>query len=244
MPSRVPASPARPKQGPFPPAACHRLPRYYEPLGLPLDSARFQLPPYAHGLRPTGAAETGLSCSTPFCRNVPPPLPRGAPTRSPDCNAGCAWPSPRHDRLGAPKHLSADILTRLARRSPYCGPLRRSLLRGSRRSARPRASRPRTGPCYSALRRLPRRDLHPWTTHHAANIRGSSRPAPRWSPKEPLTLYPPRPRRADPPGIPGTSPPLRRVARRRDVPPAGRASSDPRPGGLRRRADRAPGRRA
>jgi hypothetical protein len=37
------SQPTRPKQGPFPPARfATRLPRYYEPLGLPPSSARLQ----------------------------------------------------------------------------------------------------------------------------------------------------------------------------------------------------------
>jgi|SRR5882724_351684 len=56
------------------------------------------------------------SCSASTLRDVPPPLPREAPVRAPTL-AHCAWPSLRHDQLGAPNHLSADNLTRLARRS-------------------------------------------------------------------------------------------------------------------------------
>jgi hypothetical protein len=108
-------APAHSKQGPFPPAASHRFRRYYEPLGLPPSSPRFRSPPYTRGLCPTWAAREGLSCSPPFLHNVPPPLPRGRPTSTSD-SVRCLLPSPWHDRLGHPKHLSADNLTRLARR--------------------------------------------------------------------------------------------------------------------------------
>src|ERR1700687_1486146 len=128
MPSRLPASPVRPKQGSFPPAGYRRLHRYNGPLGLPLDSVRFRLSPYAPGLCPTWAAKTGLSCSTPLFRSVLPPIPRGVPAPSPACCGCCAWPSPRHDGLGTPDRLSVENVTRLARRSTGCGPLLRSLL--------------------------------------------------------------------------------------------------------------------
>src|SRR3954452_20500143 len=117
MPSRLPSSPSRSKQGSFPPAASHRLPRYYEPLGLPPRSARLRLAPYTIGLCPTLAAGSDLPCSAQFFPNVLAPLPREVPTRAPDLSARCAWPSPRHDRLGSSNHLSAENLSRLARRS-------------------------------------------------------------------------------------------------------------------------------
>src|SRR5579872_5074948 len=49
-----------------------------------------------------------------LCPSVPPPATPGrSSTRSgPEC---CLLPSPRNDRLGPPKHLSADTLTRLQR---------------------------------------------------------------------------------------------------------------------------------
>jgi hypothetical protein len=129
------------------------------PLGLPSGSARFQLPPYTRGLRPTRAAGEGLSCSAPILRTVPPPIPRGAPASAPEPGR-CASPSPRHDRLGAPKHLSAEDLTRL-KRSPCCGPLLRFLrTRGFRRTARPAGSPPQAGACFRALRRVPGPDSH------------------------------------------------------------------------------------
>ena len=49
-----------------------------------------------------------------FCPNVPPPATPGRSNirSGPGC---CLLPSPGHERLGSPKHLSADYLTRLLR---------------------------------------------------------------------------------------------------------------------------------
>ena len=75
----------------------------------------FSLPAlYARPL-PDSAAGEGISCSALFFPNVPPP---GTPRRSsiPSGPAErCLLPSPRHDRLGPPKRLSADNLSRLLR---------------------------------------------------------------------------------------------------------------------------------
>jgi len=80
-------------------------------LPAPGDFSRPAL--YARSL-PDGAAGEGLSCSVLLCPNVPPPeTPERSSTRSgPEC---CLWPSPRHDRLGPLKHLSADNMTWLQR---------------------------------------------------------------------------------------------------------------------------------
>ena len=91
---------------------------------------------YARSL-PDKAAREGLSCYALLCPNVPPPE---TPRRSsiPSGLECCLLPSPRHDRLGPPKHLSADNLTRL-QRSPivaarWLAPL---CCKGFRHSARP-----------------------------------------------------------------------------------------------------------
>jgi len=75
----------------------------------------FSLPTlYARSL-PDLAAGEGLSCSAMLFTNVPPPE---TPERS-SIPSGiaeyCLLPSPRHDRLGPPKHLSAENMTRLLR---------------------------------------------------------------------------------------------------------------------------------
>jgi hypothetical protein len=41
-PHAYPRPTAQPKQGPFPPAVCRRLHRYYEPLGLPPGTTPFR----------------------------------------------------------------------------------------------------------------------------------------------------------------------------------------------------------
>jgi hypothetical protein len=69
---------------------------------------------YARSL-PDMAAGEGLSCSAIFFGNVPPPTTperSSTPSGLAEC---CLLPSPRNDRLGPPKHLSADYLTRLLR---------------------------------------------------------------------------------------------------------------------------------
>jgi hypothetical protein len=74
----------------------------------------FRLPAlYPRSLSDSTASE-GLSCSAFFSGNVPPPhTPERSSSRSgPDC---CLLPSPRHDRLGPFKHLSADNMTWLQR---------------------------------------------------------------------------------------------------------------------------------
>src|SRR5689334_12458960 len=70
--------------------------------------------PYMLGLCPTrlpGRVSPVPRCSVPTCRRR---RPRGAPTSVPDQRC-CLLPSPGHERLGSPKHLSADNLTRLLR---------------------------------------------------------------------------------------------------------------------------------
>src|SRR5215472_12016105 len=50
-----------------------RLPRYYEPLGLPPGLRDFSLPALYARSWPDWAARQGLSCSALFCPNLPPP---------------------------------------------------------------------------------------------------------------------------------------------------------------------------
>ena len=154
---------AQPPQGPFPPACSPRPQRYYCPLGLPPDTPRFRALRLYESLHPTRVAGTALSCSASFLRDVLPPIPREAPVRAPTL-PHCAWPSLRHDQLGAPNHLSVDNLTRLARRSLLvaarrfapCHPAQAfDIPLASERSRAPR------GICFPALRRLPGRDSHP-----------------------------------------------------------------------------------
>ena len=81
---------------------------------LPAPCA-FRLPALYTRSLPDSAAGEGLSCSAFFFGNVPPPR---TPERSstPSGLAECGLlPSPRHDRLGPFKHLSADNMTWLQR---------------------------------------------------------------------------------------------------------------------------------
>ena len=91
---------------------------------------------YARSL-PDKAAREGLSCSALLCPNVPPPE---TPERSsiPSGLECCLLPSPRYDRFGPLKRLSADTMTWL-QRSPvvaarWFAPLS---FKGFRHSARP-----------------------------------------------------------------------------------------------------------
>src|SRR3989442_1425319 len=104
------------------------------------------------------AAQTGLSCFVLLRVRVLRPLPR-RDLRRVHLRTGApqAWPSPRHDRLGSRivtlsrLQASRDVAARGL--APSVEALDTPL--GPRKS--PHAS----GVCYSALRRLPRRDLHP-----------------------------------------------------------------------------------
>ena len=108
------------------------------------------------------AAQTGLSCSVPLPARVLRPLPRRDLARV-HLRTGAreTWPSPRHDRLGSRVvnlsrlQASLDVAARVLAPSveAFDTPLG------------PPASRPMPGVCYSALRRLPRRDLHPLETN-------------------------------------------------------------------------------
>jgi hypothetical protein len=131
---------------------------YYDPLGLPLH-----MPGFHHRLipdtLPTWAAQTGLSCSASLRARVLRPLPR-RDLRRVHLRTGApqTWPSPRHDRLGSRVvnlsrlQASLDVAARVLALSveTFDTPLE------------PQDSHPALGICYSALRRLPRRDLHPW----------------------------------------------------------------------------------
>ena len=113
---------------------------------------------YTSGVAVTSAAQTGLSCSVPLRARVLRPIPR----RDQRCvrlrtETRQTWPSPRHDRLGSRivnlsrLQASLDVAARVL--APSVEALDTPL--------GPPASRPMPGVCYSALRRLPRRDLHP-----------------------------------------------------------------------------------
>jgi len=75
----------------------------------------FHLPALYARYLPDMAAGEDLSCSTMLFGNVPPPRTperSSSPSGLAEC---CLLPSPRHDRLGPFKHLSAENMTRLQR---------------------------------------------------------------------------------------------------------------------------------
>src|SRR5439155_8228287 len=132
-------------------------PRYYDPLGRPLRTACFRHRLIHVALPRHPVAQTGLSCSTSLRAHVLRPLPRrdlrhvrlrtGAPQ---------TWPSPRHDRLGS----RIVNLTRLQASRTVAARVLALSVETLDTPLEPRDSRPTLGVCYSALRRLPRRDLH------------------------------------------------------------------------------------
>jgi hypothetical protein len=94
---------------------------------------------------------------------VLPSIPRGVPADPCSDRICCLLPSPRHDRLGSPEHLSADSLTRLQRSLLMVAArvLAPPLTGAFDAALRQTASRPLPAACYRALRRLPGRDFHP-----------------------------------------------------------------------------------
>src|SRR2546422_1323446 len=163
MPSRVLAHSTCPPQGPFPPAAFFVA--TIRGTTPPSDSrgARLAFPIGLYEPRCLDlAAQTALSCSVPLPARVLRPLPRRVLRRVPlRTEASQTWPSPRSDRLGsrivnlsrlqASRHVAARVL------APSVEALDTPL--------GPSRSLPMPGVCYSALRRLPRRDLHPLETN-------------------------------------------------------------------------------
>ena len=106
----------------------------------------------------TRAAQTGLSCSVPLRARVLRPIPRRDLARVRlRTGARETWPSPRHDRLGS----RVVNLTRLQASRDVAARVLAPSVEALDTPLGPPASRPMPGVCYSALRRLPRRDLHP-----------------------------------------------------------------------------------
>jgi hypothetical protein len=116
MPSHLP--PYRPDQSRVP--SLRRVVLHaFSGTANPSDSlpapCTFSLPAlYARSL-PDMAAGEGLSCSTIFFGNVPPPATPERSSTPSGLAEYCLLPSPRHDRLGPFKHLSADNMTWLQR---------------------------------------------------------------------------------------------------------------------------------
>ena len=109
----------------------------------------------------TWAAQTGLSCSVRLRAHVLRPIPRRDLRCDLRTETPQTWPSPRHDRLGSRivnlsrLQASLDVAARVL--APSVEALDTPL--------EPPTSRSEFGVCYSALRRLPRRDLHPLETN-------------------------------------------------------------------------------
>ena len=137
-----------------------------------------------------------------FCPIVPPPETPGRFTirSGPGC---CLLPSPCPERLGSPKHLSADNLTRLPRSLIVAAhwfappPCRRAF----DTPLGPVGSLLPVGVCYRALRRLPGQDFHlqeqrvlqdaPWANHSTLTKETHRRRNWDWDPKNRETGFRP-----------------------------------------------------
>src|SRR5262249_16503661 len=113
---------------------------------------------YTSRAAPTRAAQTGLSCSV----RLPVRVLRSVPRRDfprVHLRTGTreAWPSPGHERLGS---RLVNVTRLQASRDVAAGGLAPSV-EAFDTPLGPRESLHASGVCYSALRRLPRRDLHP-----------------------------------------------------------------------------------
>ena len=108
MPSHLPPRASVTKAGPLPSTGITRLQRYYEPLGLPPNSAPFRT--RLIGAVFAGRRRSGRASPVP-CRAVAacsPPYP--GDVLHPSGSAGCSLlPSPRHDRLGHPSLSGAHV---------------------------------------------------------------------------------------------------------------------------------------
>jgi hypothetical protein len=119
---------------------------------------------YTSRAAPTRAAQTGLSCSV----RLPVRVLRSFPRRAPACvhlrtGARRMSSSPRHDRFDA----RVVNLTRLQASRDVAARGLAPSVEALDTPLGPPGSRPTPGVCYSALRRLPRRDLHPLETNDA-----------------------------------------------------------------------------
>src|SRR6266487_4195916 len=113
---------------------------------------------YTSRVAPTRAAQTGLSCSVRLPVRVLRPLPRRAPLRVRlRIGAQRISSSPRNDRLDA----RVVNLTRLQASRDVAARGLAPSVEALDTPLGPRDSRHAPGVCYSALRRLPRRDFHP-----------------------------------------------------------------------------------
>src|SRR5688500_4575629 len=125
---------------------------------IPAAPRSFSPVAYTSRAAPTRAAQTGLSCFVPLRVRVLRPLPHRAPLRV-RLRTGAHWTSssPRHDRLDA---RVVNLMRLQASRDVAARGLAPSV-EALDTPLEPRNSHHALGVCYSALRRLPRRDLHP-----------------------------------------------------------------------------------
>jgi hypothetical protein len=125
---------------------------------IPAAPRSFSPSAYASRAAPTRAAQTGLSCSVRLRVRVLRSLPRRALVHVPLRTAAHeASSSPRHDRLDA----RIVNLTRLQASRDVAARGLAPSVEALDTPLGPRDSHHAPGVCYSALRRLPRRDLHP-----------------------------------------------------------------------------------
>ncbi len=133
-------------------------PRYLRPPRTPAAHASLSPSAYTSAPAPTRAAQTGLSCSVRLRARVLRPLPRRDPTHvRPRTGVRGTWPSPRHDRLGS----RVVNVSRLQASRQVAARVLASSVEALDAPLGPHSSRHTPGACYSALRGLPRRDLHP-----------------------------------------------------------------------------------
>ena len=158
MPWRVPVARADHSRGPSLPPRCSsrgspvlrspRTPAAHDSLSPRLIRAALPRPGCADGplvFRPS-----------PCTRAAPPTPPRPARVHS-GLRHAQTWPSPRHDRLGS----RVVNLTRLQASLDVAARVLAPSVEAFDTPLGPPGSLTDPGVCYSALRRLPRRDLHP-----------------------------------------------------------------------------------
>jgi hypothetical protein len=112
---------------------------------------------YTSRAAPTRAAQTGLSCSARLPVRVLRSGPRRDRRRDLRTETPQTWPSPSHERLGS----RVVNLTRLQASRDVAARGLAPSVEACDTPLGPPGSLPMPGVCYSALRRLPRRDLHP-----------------------------------------------------------------------------------
>src|SRR5688500_10071882 len=150
------------RKGPSLPSRCSsRRSAVLRPPRTPAAHDSLSPSAYTSRLAPTRATQTRRSCSVRLPARVLRPLPRRDLRRVRlRTEASQTWPSPRHDRLGS-------RIVNLSRLQASLDVAARVLAPSEEASDAPLEtprSRVALGVCYSALRRLPSRDLRPRET--------------------------------------------------------------------------------